>query len=121
MTPGTRIGVYEVISILGAMEVDNLLVVLVDSAAEHLRVTHATCVLFDPKARDALRSHVMGFGRDPVLGLKDEAARKFFELLRNSDGPVPFQEEHNPDLLAALKQVDRPSGAELPKNLPQLG
>ncbi len=94
-------------SILGAMEVDNLLVVLVDSAAEHLRVSHATCVLFDPKARDALRSHVMGFGRDPVLGLKDEAARKFFELLRNSDGPVPFQEEHNPDLLAALKQVDR--------------
>ncbi|MFI5401599.1 MAG: ATP-binding protein [Planctomycetota bacterium] len=94
-------------SILGAMEVDNLLVVLVDSAAEHLRVTHATCVLFDPKARDALRTHVMGFGRDPVLGLKDEAAKKFFELLRNSDGPVPFLEEHNPDLLEALKLVDR--------------
>lgn len=94
-------------SILGAMEVDNLLVVLVDSAAEYLRVTHATCVLFDPKARDALRTHVMGFGRDPVLGLKEEAARKFFELLRNSDGPVPFLEEHNPDLLDALKLVDR--------------
>ncbi len=94
-------------SILGAMEVDNLLVVLVDSAAEHLRVTHATCVLFDPKARDALRTHVMGFGRDPVLGLKEEAAKKFFELLRNSDGPVPFLEEHNPDLLEALKLVDR--------------
>jgi len=93
-------------SILGAMEVDNLLVVLVDSAAEHLRVTHATCVLFDPKARDALRTHVMGFGRDPVLGLKDAAARRFFELLRNSDGPVPFLEEHNPDLLEALRLVD---------------
>ncbi len=94
-------------SILGAMEVDNLLVVLVDSAAEHLRVTHATCVLFDARARDALRTHVMGFGRDPVLGLKEEAAKKFFELLRNSDGPVPFLEEHNPDLLDALKLVDR--------------
>jgi signal transduction histidine kinase/signal recognition particle receptor subunit beta len=94
-------------SILGAMEVDNLLVVLVDSAAEHLRVTHATCVLFDPKAGDALRTHVMGFGRDPVLGLKGEAAQRFFELLRNSDGPVPFQEEHNPELLEALKRVDR--------------
>lgn len=94
-------------SILGAMEVDNLLVVLVDSAAEHLRVTHATCVLFDAKARDALRTHVMGFGRDPVLGLKEEAAKRFFELLRNSDGPVPFLEEHNPDLLEALKLVDR--------------
>lgn len=94
-------------SILGAMEVDNLLVVLVDSAAEYLRVSHATCVLFDPKARDALRTHVKGFGRDPVLGLKDAAAAKFFELLRTSDGPVPFLEEHNPDLLEALKLVDR--------------
>jgi C4-dicarboxylate-specific signal transduction histidine kinase len=93
-------------SILSAMEVDNLLVVLVDSAAEYLRVTHATCVLFDPKARDALRTHVMGFGRDPVLGLKEEAARRFFELLRTSDGPVPFLDEHNPDLLEALKLVD---------------
>jgi signal transduction histidine kinase/signal recognition particle receptor subunit beta len=93
-------------SILSAMEVDNLLVVLVDSASEYLGVTHATCVLFDPKARDALRSHVSGFGRDPVLGLKEEAARRFFELLRNSDGPVPFHEEHNPELLEALKLVD---------------
>jgi len=94
-------------SILGAMETDNLLVVLLDATADYLSVSHATCVLFDPTEAGALRTHVRGFGRDPALGLREKAARRFFELLRDSDGPVPLMAEHNPELLKAMKQVDR--------------
>jgi signal transduction histidine kinase len=94
-------------SILSAMEADNLLVVLLDATTEHLGSSHATCVLFDPTDEGALRSHVLGFGRDPALGLQGEHARRFFELIKTSDGPVPLQQEYNLDLLEAIQQVDR--------------
>ncbi|MHC4548372.1 MAG: ATP-binding protein [Planctomycetota bacterium] len=94
-------------SILSAMEADNLLVVLLDATADHLGVSHATCVLFDPTEAGSLRTHVLGFGRDPALGLQGAAAQKFFELIRTSDGPVPLAQEYNPDLLAAIQGVDR--------------
>jgi len=94
-------------SILSAMEADNLLVVLLDATTEHLGSSHATCVLFDPTNEGALRSHVLGFGRDPALGLQGEHAQRFFELIKTSDGPVPLQQEYNRDLLQAIQQVDR--------------
>jgi signal transduction histidine kinase/GTPase SAR1 family protein len=94
-------------SILSAMEADNLLVVLLDATTEHLNSSHATCVLFDPTDEGALRSHVLGFGRDPALGLQGEHAERFFELIKTSDGPVPLQQEYNVDLLQAVQQVDR--------------
>ena len=94
-------------SILSAMEADNLLVVLLDATTEHLGSSHATCVLFDPTDEGALRSHVLGFGRDPALGLQGEHAQRFFELIKTSDGPVPLQQEYNVDLLHAIQQVDR--------------
>ncbi|MHC5051097.1 MAG: sensor histidine kinase, partial [Planctomycetota bacterium] len=94
-------------SILSAMEADNLLVVLLDATTEHLGSSHATCVLFDPTAEGALRSHVLGFGRDPALGLQGEHAERFFELIKTSDGPVPLQQEYNLDLLEAIQHVDR--------------
>lgn len=94
-------------SILSAMEADNLLVVLLDATTEHLGSSHATCVLFDPTAEGALRSHVLGFGRDPALGLQGEHAERFFELIKTSDGPVPLQQEYNVDLLRAIQKVDR--------------
>jgi len=94
-------------SILSAMEADNLLVVLLDATTERLGSSHATCVLFDPTNEGALRSHVLGFGRDPALGLQGEHAQRFFELIKTSDGPVPLQKEYNADLLHAIQQVDR--------------
>jgi signal transduction histidine kinase len=94
-------------SILSALEADNLLVVLLDSTAEYLAASYATCVLFDPSDTGTLRTHVLGFGRDPVLGLDKEAASQFFSLLRNSDGPVPASEKYNVALLRALQKVDR--------------
>ncbi|MHC4137121.1 MAG: ATP-binding protein [Planctomycetota bacterium] len=94
-------------SILSAMEADNLLVVLLDATTEHLGSSHATCVLFDPTNEGALRSHVLGFGRDPALGLQGEHAQRFFELIKTSDGPVPLQQEYNVDLLHAIQRVDR--------------
>jgi len=94
-------------SILSAMEADNLLVVLLDATADHLNATHASCVVFDPTQMNSLRTHVLGFGRDPALGLPPEAAREFLRLLQDSDGPVPFNKEHNPALLQAVRRVDR--------------
>ncbi len=94
-------------SILSAMDPENLLVVLLDSTAEHLGIAYGTCVLFDPTEQGALRTHVLGFGRDPALRLSDAAARGFFERLKQSDGPVPGDETRNPELLASLQQVDR--------------
>ncbi|MGH7163674.1 MAG: hypothetical protein ACREID_09325, partial [Planctomycetota bacterium] len=73
-------------SILGAMQADNLLVVLLDATAEHLQATHASCVVFDPSDKGSLRTHVLGFGRDPALGLAGPSAAEFFQLLQESDG-----------------------------------
>jgi len=94
-------------SILGAMESENLLVVLLDSTADYLNASHAACVLFNGSEKKNLRTHVRGFGRDPVLDFPREYARKFLDLIRDSDGPIPLQEGRNGDLLAALRQVDR--------------
>ncbi len=94
-------------SILSAMEADNLLVVLLDSTAEYLGAEFASCVLFDPTNAGQLRTHVLGFGRDPILGLPPAGAQRFFEFLQNSDGPVPADAKRNPDLLHDLKSVDR--------------
>jgi signal transduction histidine kinase len=94
-------------SILSAMDTDNLLVVLLDATADYLQVSHVSCVVFDSAAEGQLRSHVIGFGRDPVLGLRPAAAARFLELLQSSDGPIPFQKDRNGDLLAELCQVDR--------------
>jgi len=94
-------------SILSALDAENLLVVLLDATAEHLRAGYASCVLFDPGNAGKLRTHVLGFGRDPVLGLSEPDARGFFDLMRDSDGPVPASAEHNPRLLHALRRVDR--------------
>lgn len=94
-------------SILSAMEPDNLLVVLLDATTEHIGVTHASCVVFDPAGDGQLRSHVHGFGRDPVLGLARQEAGRFFKLMEDSDGPVPASEKHNAPLLRALSRVDR--------------
>lgn len=94
-------------SILSAMDPDNLLVVLLDAVTEYLGVTHASCVVFDPSGEGDLRSHVHGFGRDPVLGMPEAEAREFFDLMQNSDGPIPASDRHNPELLQTLRRVDR--------------
>ncbi|MEE8104588.1 MAG: ATP-binding protein, partial [Planctomycetota bacterium] len=94
-------------SILGAMESENLLVVLLDSTADYLSASHAACVLFNGSEKKNLRTHVRGFGRDPVLDFPREHARKFLDLIRDSDGPIPLQEDRNGELLAALRGVDR--------------
>jgi len=94
-------------SILSAMDAENLLVVLLDSTAEHLGIAYGTCVLFDPTEQGTLRTHVLGFGRDPALRLTDAAARHFFDRLQQSDGPVPGDDQRNPELLASLQKVDR--------------
>lgn len=93
-------------SILSAMEIDNLLVVLLDSTLERLRMSHAGVVIFDPSNEGALKTHVTGFGRDPALAIAPQAARKFFDLLRDSDGPIPADRERNRDLYDALGHVD---------------
>jgi signal transduction histidine kinase/signal recognition particle receptor subunit beta len=93
-------------SILSAMEAENLLVVLLDTTAEHLGATHASCVLFDSARSGTLRTHVLGFGRDPILDLSPEDAHSFFLLMENSDGPIAAQEKHHHDLLAAVQKVD---------------
>jgi len=93
-------------SILSAMEADNLLVVLLDATADYLGITHMSCVVFDASQSGALRSHVQGFGRDPVLGLPAEDARAFFELVEHSDGPIPADPQRNPELHEALRKVD---------------
>jgi signal transduction histidine kinase len=94
-------------SILSAMEIDNLLVVLLDATTERLGVTHAGVVMFDPTRDGALRTHVTGFGKDPALGLEPSAARRFFDIMRASDGPIPADPSRNPDLFRALTNVDR--------------
>jgi len=93
-------------SILSAMEIDNLLVVLLDATRERLGVSHAGVVMFDPTRDGALRTHVTGFGRDPALGLEPAAARRFFEILRESDGPIPADPARNPELHRAIANVD---------------
>ena len=93
-------------SILSAMEIDNLLVVLLDATMGRLGVTHASAVVFDPAQDGALKTHVAGFGRDPALGLAPAPARRFFELMRNSDGPIPADATYDPELLKALRDVD---------------
>ena len=93
-------------SILSAMEADNLLVVLLDSTAEHLGATHASVVVFDPARQGTLRTHVLGFGRDPILDMEKADAAKFFELVERSDGPVAAQDNHHRELLAALRRTD---------------
>jgi len=93
-------------SILSAMEIDNLLVVLLDATADRLGVTHAGVVMFDPAREGALRTHVTGFGKDPALGLEPAAARRFFDIMRESDGPIPVDAVRNPELFEALINVD---------------
>jgi len=93
-------------SILSAMEVDNLLVVLLDATLDRLGASHAGVVMFDPSADGALKTHVTGFGRDPALGLAPASARRFFELMRDSDGPIPADPMRDPELLEALRAVD---------------
>lgn len=93
-------------SILGAMEAENLLLVMLDCTAEHLGSSHASCVVFDVTEKDNLWTHVLGFGRDPVLGLPQECASGFFKLLAEADGPVPFDEERNREIWEAIRQVD---------------
>ncbi|MHC4941313.1 MAG: ATP-binding protein, partial [Planctomycetota bacterium] len=94
-------------SILNTMDVENLLVVLLDGTADYLGSTHASCVIFDPCGSGRLRSHVQGFGRCPALGLERADAARFFELMQDSDGPVPVDNVHNRRLLDALKRIDR--------------
>ena len=94
-------------SILSAMEPDNLLVVLLDATAEYIGVTHASCVVFAEAEEEQLRTHVRGFGRDPVLALPNNEARYLFDLLHSSDGPVPVDDEHNTQLLRAIRGIDR--------------
>jgi signal transduction histidine kinase/signal recognition particle receptor subunit beta len=94
-------------SILNTMDVENLLVVLLDGTADYLNSTHASCVIFDPGGSGRLRSHVQGFGRCPALGLDRPEAARFFELMQDSDGPVPVDNVHNRRLLDALKRCDR--------------
>jgi len=93
-------------SILSAMEIDNLLVVLLDATLDRLGASHAGVVMFDPAADGALKTHVTGFGRDPALGLAPAPARRFFELMRDSDGPIPADSGRDPELLKALRAVD---------------
>jgi signal transduction histidine kinase len=93
-------------SILSAMEIDNLLVVLLDATIGRLDVSHAGVVMFDPVQEGALKTHVTGFGRDPALGLAPSSARRFFDLMRDSDGPIPADSTRDPELLEALRQVD---------------
>ena len=62
--------------------------------------------MFDPAADGALKTHVTGFGRDPALGLAPASARRFFELMRDSDGPIPADANRDPELLEALRAVD---------------
>ncbi|MHC4222598.1 MAG: ATP-binding protein [Planctomycetota bacterium] len=93
-------------SILSAMEVDNLLMVLLDASARYLEATHASCVVFEPSDAGSLRTHVLGFGRDPVLGIPPEPARVFFQLTQESDGPIPVESTRNPELLKAIQEVD---------------
>ncbi len=94
-------------SILSAMEVNNLLVVLLDSTTDFLGATHASVVVFDRADEGSLKTHVTGFGRDPMLRLPSEAARSFFELMEQSDGPIPLDETRNTELFEALRRVDR--------------
>jgi len=93
-------------SILSAMEIDNLLVVLLDATLERLGSSYAGVVMFDSAADGALKTHVTGFGRDPALGLAPGPARRFFELMRDSDGPIPADAVRDPELLEALRAVD---------------
>jgi len=94
-------------SILSAMEVNNLLVVLLDATTDFLGATHASVVVFDRADEGSLKTHVTGFGRDPMLRLPSEAARGFFELMEQSDGPIPLDETRNSELFEALRRVDR--------------
>jgi len=93
-------------SILSAMEADNLLVVMLDATAEHVHATHASCVVFDPSQKGSLRTHVLGFGRDPALGLPREEANRFLQALQAADGPLPLAPDRNPEMHAALRLVD---------------
>lgn len=93
-------------SILSAMEADNLLVVMLDATAEHLHATHASCVVFDPSEKGSLRTHVLGFGRDPALGFPREEANRFLGALQAADGPLPLAPDRNPEMHAALRLVD---------------
>lgn len=94
-------------SILSAMEIDNLLVVLLDATAEYLGASHISCVVFDPTNQSSLKTHVHGFGRDPVLRLPQFAAQAFFALMQSSDGPILLAPTSNPALFEALQGVDR--------------
>ncbi len=93
-------------SILSAMDTDNLLVVLLDVVTRHLEASHASFVIFDPSTREGLRTHVQGFGKDPLLELPVEGARAFFDLIRNSDAPVAFNERDNVPLFQQLRRID---------------
>ncbi|MGQ0614376.1 MAG: ATP-binding protein [Planctomycetaceae bacterium] len=93
-------------SLLTSMDPDNLLVVLLDSTADLLRASHASCVIFDPGEKGKMLTHVTGFGRDPALGLAREPAQEFLRLLADSDAPVPLSKDRNPQLLASLRLVD---------------
>jgi len=93
-------------SILGAMEIENLLMVLLDATTEHLRVSHASCVVFDPADPQNLQTHVLGFGRDPILEIEEAPAAAFFRLLSESDGPIPLDRDRNEGLLYAVRAAD---------------
>ena len=93
-------------SILSAMDTDNLLVVLLDVVTRHLQASHASFVIFDSTTRDGLRTHIQGFGKDPLLELPVEGARAFFDLIRNSDAPVAFNERNNVPLFKELRRID---------------
>jgi hypothetical protein len=93
-------------SIVGSTDVENLLVVILDAAADHLRVSHASCVVYDATDRSSLQTHVLGFGRDPVLDLPEGPAAEFFGLLQKSDGPIPLDRGRNEELLQALRGAD---------------
>ncbi|MFQ5843613.1 MAG: ATP-binding protein [Planctomycetota bacterium] len=93
-------------SILSAMDIDNPLVVLLDVASRHLRASHVSCVVFDPNQKDGLRTHVQGFGKDPVLELTPERAGEFMDLLGASDAPLALTESDNVSVLKHLRAVD---------------
>ena len=92
---------------LAARERDELLVAMRDAIVAGLDASHVACALFDSRGEGALLGTVRGFGRDPALGLQGQAADEFFQVIRTADGLVRLGPDAFPDLLRAMRRVDR--------------
>jgi hypothetical protein len=92
---------------LAAHDGDDLLVAMRDAMVTGLDASHVACVLFDSSGEGTLAATVRGFGRDPALGLQGRAADEFFRVIGNTDGVVLVGPDSFPDLLGALRRVDR--------------